>query len=59
MSDKKLQALFGFFLQSFFPLLCLPETFLSFNKGNLAQIRQVMIISDMNKVLQVPRPLTP
>ena len=25
----------------------LPKTFLSFNKGNLPQLRQVMIISDM------------
>ena len=42
-----LNFIFWLFLVTFFFLLCLPETFLSFNKGNLPQLRQVMIISEM------------
>ena len=47
MKLRLLNFIFWLFLAISFFLLCLPETFLSFNKGNVPQLRQVMIISDM------------
>ena len=42
-----LNFIFWLFLAISFFFICLPETFLSLNQGNLPQLRQVMIISDM------------